>query len=102
MEKYITKEEYIQRIKDREEHEIHCAEERAEIIADQVTRTHPYNNGMDNVFVKDYFDSDKRLKIIENKLHELLPFLKFKFTPIEECANGIKYRVRWTLREDKQ
>ena len=96
MSEYITKEEYIQRIKDREEHEIYHVEEKAKFIADQVTQWHPRINGLDDVYINDYFDSDKRLKIMENKLHELLPFLKFKFTPIE----GTKYRVRWSLKED--
>lgn len=100
MSKYITKEEYIQRIKRHEMCDIDYAKSQAEFIADRVTRIHPINNGIEGVFVADYFNSDKQLKMIENKLHELLPFLEFKFTPIEEGANGTKYRVRWALRKD--
>lgn len=98
MSKYITKEEYIKRIKNQEVCDIDYVKSQAEFIADRVTRIHPINNGIEDVFVVDYFNSNKQLKKIKNKLHKLLPFLKFKFIPIEECANGIKYRVRWKLK----
>ena len=99
MSKYITKEEYIKAIESQEIRWIESAREDAEFIAERIKQIHPRAFGM-KFKILSYNDEERQLKIVKNRLSEILPFLKFNFTPAGNDEYGTNYIIRWKLKEE--
>ena len=100
MSKYITKEEYIKAIERQEERWIYSAMEDAKMIAERIKVIHPRAFGMEFT-IPNYNDAEEQLERVKRSLSEILPFLKFDFTPIDRCAYNTKYIVSWKLKEEE-
>lgn len=100
MSKYITKEEYIKAIENQEERWIESAKKDAEMIAEKIKAIHPRAFGMEFT-IPNYNDAEKQLERVRSSLSEILPFLKFDFTPTDRDAYITKYIVSWKLKEEE-
>lgn len=100
MSNYITKEEYIKAIENQEIRWIKSAREDAEFITERIKQIHPRAFGM-KYRILSYNDEERQLKRVKNRLSEILPFLKFDFTPADHDEYGTNYIVSWKLKEEE-